>query len=1396
MKNKLVSFCTFIVIFMLVLSPAAYAEKAVEAVSGVVGGVVGVVLGAVGGVIGCVVGALDADSSCEEGAADGYQTGAAIGAGLSGVLTCVFTLFDEGCWDEGVELAAQIYTFGQGEEPSLPDGPVINLGEFPAPLIFDDVYSEFLGYIDNHYHNYSFLKSNDPSTEADLNISLCTGVLGAWLPDTTGALNADEYAQLNFENFCCGDDWSYDNGIIVTGVGPIDNHLVCVYDYDVGSWKWIAANQQKFAIKEITQPTLEDLSSYKDNFKEPIYSYDLVSSDLHWYACKNETTIGNIEFLSDEDFPTKESFSKFYCYKEGDKFRYGICSATEIIYQYNNNEYKASALRGIGSVSTMILEPDAPVEFSGVRRFALDPRFAASDDEKTDANIQDWTSYSSMDFFINFTDVSIPLYVVIFSPGADRDKLFDEPVLDYAVDTPVNNKWVHVSIPVGDWRYVKVIQFYEKTPASYPLPDYTISLDKIFLLSENENNTAYCSDRNYEPANGIFHTWISDLDNNNAACDANIPYDSVGDQCCGDDIGEYFNSSGKGCWNSETVNDDSTIMNVEYIITKTSEEKYEQTYPDIDVSFNVNTVGPFFVDYSNAISVGSDKLGEGFACPAGWAVCGAKNKANANNQLSMISCCPVFGARTTSGGTRELSDSEENKDVYCGTDQVVLAAQNRASDDFLKAFFCGNIERASVGTRRIVDNSADGGWKWCDENELVCGLKVYAGLDIDEFYCCEINPLEDSEFLIDEQFYAYKSIKYTSTINTEKVQTLNIPSELKGLTNASFFVISDLSSSNSAPFDVFFSDTGERTTKNPDAAIVVRTEHVVREIADPGSTITITNNHLCDSSSCIYPLNGKLPITVENVHPDEYNLYIVLRNGTKMLVNSTEETDEEGSYLLVEDLKQSVLFNDGKFYGCHTPAYIDYINQNYIDVTEVDYCNVQGTHYCSYYGGWSDNPLGAPTALSNTSKQFPLSIPLPEGALEYGCCPSNYCWNGTFCIEDLSSRPTEFLELDSKIFRCVAGDWVEADAKYTWDNAEKGFCPSETQCLVDIYGNVSFNNDESAYFGPSWNQNPQCIETGQFIEDHYCHNGNWTSRTKLIATQLLNISGATSSFTLYCDKHNKILPGIGDTTYRDILIEGKDFTFAISCFNNQSEWNTNHGYNKPCSNNFCSLVYTTSGGDPNIAIAASVNKPLDFSLNIPPIRFFMEEVFGIYDSNYCDHLFGETGISFIECNPFDNIEFWYSNGLNSVIHSYMQSLDGMQLPSTWDKITVFFRNVFGLIFGWEPVDRFGAVINVSFIEQTADFNQICISKQGIKEAYLVMEAPESGRLFLTARYKNLGTDICNIVNTLGLTEIDLDCTQTNSDYTVYAEADELSYLSRQDIETLWDRLVDTCVKLS
>jgi hypothetical protein len=144
------------------------------------------------------------------------------------------------------------------------------------------------------------------------------------------------------------------------------------------------------------------------------------------------------------------------------------------------------------------------------------------------------------------------------------------------------------------------------------------------------------------------------------------------------------------------------------------------------------------------------------------------------------------------------------------------------------------------------------------------------------------------------------------------------------------------------------------------------------------------------------------------------------------------------------------------------------------------------------------------------------------------CCPQNYCWNGYACVEPMSSQTylAEHIS-EGRDYRCIAGKWEHLPLKLDWNaDLEKwGFCPAQDDCLVlgSHLGGNELNSIESFYEG----KYPTCVRDKDYIFDHYCEKGNWTSRTKFIASTLLDAAKG-KDYTLYCSNYKESLVSLSD----------------------------------------------------------------------------------------------------------------------------------------------------------------------------------------------------------------------------------------------------------------------------
>ncbi|HLC19319.1 MAG TPA: hypothetical protein VJK72_00225, partial [Candidatus Nanoarchaeia archaeon] len=238
------------------------------------------------------------------------------------------------------------------------------------------------------------------------------------------------------------------------------------------------------------------------------------------------------------------------------------------------------------------------------------------------------------------------------------------------------------------------------------------------------------------------------------------------------------------------------------------------------------------------------------------------------------------------------------------------------------------------------------------------------------------------------------------------------------------------------------------------------------------------------------------------------------------------------------------------------------------------------THYPGYDG--------------DTLLNLPYVNPILGG---YSCCEENKCWDGKQCVENMAATPDA---LPIANYRCIDGSWIASPEK-TDLKGNKGFCPTEQQCLVSVDGNNEFNNNVSKFYRSSKPEDwPQCISDKQFFSDNYCDAGIWTSRTRLIAKELLDLvsaRGDPNKYTLYCDDYEHSLVSINDILKE--AVEGKPQlaidaktgeekidASSTSCFADGTS-------DASCINHFCVLKYIDSNAHSNKTVVG-------MSLNVRP----------------------------------------------------------------------------------------------------------------------------------------------------------------------------------------------------
>lgn len=295
---------------------------------------------------------------------------------------------------------------------------------------------------------------------------------------------------------------------------------------------------------------------------------------------------------------------------------------------------------------------------------------------------------------------------------------------------------------------------------------------------------------------------------------------------------------------------------------------------------------------------------------------------------------------------------------------------------------------------------------------------------------------------------------------------------------------------------------------------------------------------------------------------------------------------------LVKGAGSKVLAAIGRLFGCGIPqsdpllSLKDAHKPSLPLIQPVDACalahDINGQPNFNLY--CSPKTLDWVTAPSN--KDLKLSAN-PTDPNDKDCCiAGDSCWDGKACVHDQTNEAA--LKI-TRGFRCINGQWIEAVNKLTSDRSGRGFCPQKADCLVNPGGNPLNNYLPDKCFGPNAPvsarpqcslDGPACLSDRQYFMDDLCLDGNWTSRTKSIALELLDLASTQSpyDYALFCGEYNDVLNVISDSSLGAVSI--RDY-LGQTC--------SKGGMGIPCVNNFCALRYSGN----KVAFGTSINVPID-----------------------------------------------------------------------------------------------------------------------------------------------------------------------------------------------------------
>ena len=268
---------------------------------------------------------------------------------------------------------------------------------------------------------------------------------------------------------------------------------------------------------------------------------------------------------------------------------------------------------------------------------------------------------------------------------------------------------------------------------------------------------------------------------------------------------------------------------------------------------------------------------------------------------------------------------------------------------------------------------------------------------------------------------------------------------------------------------------------------------------------------------------------------------------------------------------------------------------------------------------------------------------------------------GKCCGDDLDEYYTEGIDgsfacCDEENMYVLAENCLYTlTEKDTWDGYNIGYCLADTSCLVNPEQDTFDGTvDDATDIDYPLENEIRCINDEEHIGDHYCDAGEWTSRTALIATQLLSFGESFNDMSLYCDSYENVL------NHYDYSISGGYAEYYLGV---QSYACTMGENTVPCVNNVCVLNYNYDGED-KVILGMSLNHDVDSSV------YSVLEVLSGTNRDCNNQL---TSDKFLSCGT----GVWYNNEIKSVIFSPDSITMGNVLVGEW---TSALKNIYGEIF--------------------------------------------------------------------------------------------------------------------
>ena len=359
--------------------------------------------------------------------------------------------------------------------------------------------------------------------------------------------------------------------------------------------------------------------------------------------------------------------------------------------------------------------------------------------------------------------------------------------------------------------------------------------------------------------------------------------------------------------------------------------------------------------------------------------------------------------------------------------------------------------------------------------------------------------------------------------------------------------------------------------------------------------------------------------------------------------------------------------------------------------------------------------------------------------------------------------------VEKKTYVCDTGEWHRSSKKLDWEAKDSNWCAGENSCffsnevfIAECEKHGDSTDCESEYGLLEFLDSRSCTipDKFRFYRDHMCYEGQWTTRTGLIAAKLMDFVENKGDYVLFCDDYGDALNFLGYTG--EVAVAGNEQEGDVIKYmegdelGDDPETLKNITTGKP-TNNFCVLSYIKDNTK-RVAFGTSLNK----MLAVPDVsgsgwddetthaQIFMETVFPA-DRKITGLSSGDFDVSAENKNEFHDLQskkVWLHDNLQILIIDP----EGIELVPEEKDIWDYFVDPIQTVISWiqgifdEPVELRGP--------ERADIIYKSIAGEKSVEAFADQR---EGSKSIGVIYKNIDADACELIKRAAQSDEDIKC---------------------------------------